>query len=71
MGALVPGPSCVGVKTAIAKLKKYKSSGSDQILERYLRSTNLLILFAIRKNCPISWRTQFFVPIHKKRDKTD
>jgi hypothetical protein len=28
---LVPGPSCLEVETAIAKLKKYKSPGSDQI----------------------------------------
>jgi hypothetical protein len=28
---LVPGPSHLGVEIAIAKLKKYKSSGSDQI----------------------------------------
>jgi hypothetical protein len=26
---LVPGPSCLEVETAIAKLKKYKSLGSD------------------------------------------
>jgi hypothetical protein len=28
---LVPGPSRLQVKIAIAKLKKYKSTGSDQI----------------------------------------
>jgi hypothetical protein len=28
---LVPGPSCIEVKIALAKLKKYKSPGSDQI----------------------------------------
>jgi hypothetical protein len=28
---LVPGPSRLEVEIAIAKLKKYKSSGSDQI----------------------------------------
>jgi hypothetical protein len=28
---LVPCPSCLEVKIAIAKLKKYKSPGSDQI----------------------------------------
>jgi hypothetical protein len=26
---LVPGPSCLEAETAIAKLKKYKSPGSD------------------------------------------
>jgi hypothetical protein len=29
---LVPGPSGLEVKIAVAKLKKYKSPGSDQIL---------------------------------------
>jgi hypothetical protein len=28
---LVPGRSCLEVEIAIAKLKKYKSSGSDEI----------------------------------------
>jgi hypothetical protein len=28
---LVPGPSCLEVEIAIAKLKKYKSPGSDEI----------------------------------------
>jgi hypothetical protein len=28
---LIPGPSCFEVGTAIAKLKEYKSPGSDQI----------------------------------------
>jgi hypothetical protein len=28
---LVPGPSCLEVEIAIAKLKKYESPGSDQI----------------------------------------
>jgi hypothetical protein len=58
-----PGPSCLEVKIAIANLKTYKSPGSDEIpaelteaaSEHYcLRSTNLLILFGIRKNCLIS-----------------
>jgi hypothetical protein len=57
---LVPGPSRFEVEIAIAKLKKYKTPGSDQIPaeliqaggEIYcLRSTNSLILFGIRKNC--------------------
>jgi hypothetical protein len=48
---LVPGPSRLEVEIAIAKLKKYKSPGSD------LRSANSLILFGIRKNCLISARS--------------
>jgi hypothetical protein len=30
---LVPGPSRLGVEIAIAKLKKYKSPGSNEILQ--------------------------------------
>jgi hypothetical protein len=76
---LVPGPSRLEVKIAIAKLKKYKSPGSDQIPQELiqaggemllLRSTNSLILFGIRKNCLINGRS-LIVPIHKKGDKTD
>jgi hypothetical protein len=53
---LVPGPSSLEVEIAIAKLRKYKSPGSDQIPAELiqaggggkyycLRSTNSLILF--------------------------
>jgi hypothetical protein len=63
---LVPGPSRLEVEIAIAKLKKYKSPGSDQIpaeliqagVKYYcLRSTISLLLFRIRKNCLISGRS--------------
>jgi hypothetical protein len=63
---LVPGPSRLEVEIAIAKLKKCKSPGSDQIpaemiqagVKYYcLRSTNSLILFEIRKNCLISGKS--------------
>jgi hypothetical protein len=50
---LVLGPSCLEVELAIAKLKNYKSPGSDQIpaVKHYcLQSTNSIILFRIRKN---------------------
>jgi hypothetical protein len=39
---------------AIAKLKKFKSPGSNKIQVRSLLSTNPLILFAINKNGQIS-----------------
>jgi hypothetical protein len=61
---LVSGSSCLEVEITIAKFKKYKSPGSDQILaeliqaggETLLRSINSFTLFAIRKNCLISGR---------------
>jgi hypothetical protein len=63
---LVPGPSRLEVEIAIAKLKKYKSAGSAQILAELIQGGgeillsvihNCLILFAIRKNCLISERS--------------
>jgi hypothetical protein len=76
---LVPGLSRLEVETAIAKLKKYKSPGSDQILaemiqgggEYCLRSTNSLILYGIRKNCLISGRSLLLYQFAKKGDETD
>jgi hypothetical protein len=55
----VPGPSHLEVEIAIAKLKKYKSPGSDEIPAELIIhiSTNSLILFGIRKNCLISGRS--------------
>jgi hypothetical protein len=46
---LVPGLSRLEVEIAIAKLKKYKSPGNDEIPVE-------LILLGIRKNCHISGR---------------
>jgi hypothetical protein len=62
---------------ATEKLKRHKSPGTDQILAELiqavcntlcLKSTNLLMLFGIRKNCQSSERN---LPIYKKGDKTD
>jgi hypothetical protein len=36
--ALVPGPSHLQVEIAIAKLKKYKSPGTDQILAELIQA---------------------------------
>jgi hypothetical protein len=56
---LVPGPSCLEVEIATAKLEKYKSPGSDEIVAELIQAggkillsatTNLLILIGIRKN---------------------
>jgi hypothetical protein len=73
--SLVPGPSHLEVDIAIAKLKKYKSTGSDQIPAKQiqargeiycLRSTNTLILFGIRKNCLISGRSLLLYQFTKR-----
>jgi hypothetical protein len=51
---LPPEPSSFDAEIAIEKLKRYKLPGTDQIWQEVihyvLRSTNLLILFGIRKN---------------------
>jgi hypothetical protein len=58
---LVPEPSAFDFGMAIEKLKRYKSSGIDQIpaelikqcVEQFaLRSINLIILFGLRRNVP-------------------
>jgi hypothetical protein len=63
---LVPGPSRLEVEFAIAKLKKYKSPGSDQIPAELIQAgaeillsaiKNSLILFGMRKDCLINGRS--------------
>jgi hypothetical protein len=41
--------SCFGVETAIAKLKKYKSPGSDQIPTEFIQAIGRRLLSAIHK----------------------
>jgi hypothetical protein len=77
---LVPGPSCLEVEIAIAKLKKYKLSGSDQIVEELIQAGGKILLSAIHKlinsvynkeKLPDQWKESIIVPAHKKGDKTD
>jgi hypothetical protein len=71
---LVPGPSRLEAEIAIAKLKKYKSPGSDQIPaeliqaggEILLSAIHELILVGIRKNCLISGRSVLMYQFTKK-----
>jgi hypothetical protein len=46
---LVPGPSRLEVEIAIAKLKKYKSPDSDQILTELIQAGSETLLYAIHK----------------------
>jgi hypothetical protein len=49
---LGPGPSHLDVEIAIAKLKKYKSPGTDQIPVELIQAIHkLLILFGIGLSC--------------------
>jgi hypothetical protein len=77
---LEPGPSRLEVDTAIAKFKKYKSLGSDQISAELIQGGGEILLSAIRKfinfvwnkeELPDQWKESIIVPIHKKGDKTD
>jgi hypothetical protein len=77
---LVPGPSRLEVKIAIAKLKKYKSPGSDQIPALLIQAGGEILLSEIHKlinsvwnkeKLPDQWKESIIVPIHKKCDKTD
>jgi hypothetical protein len=72
---LVPGPSRLEVEIAIAKLKKYKLPGSDQIPaggEMLLSAIHKLINSVWNKEeLPDQWKESIIVPIHIKGDKTD
>jgi hypothetical protein len=77
---LVPGPSRLEVEIAIAKLKKYKSLGSDQILAELIQAGGEILLSEMHKlinsvwnkeGLPDQWMESIIVPIHKKGDKTD
>jgi len=63
--SIVPEPSAFDIGMAIEKLKRYKSSGIDQIsaelikkgAEQFaLRSLTLFLLFGLRRNCLRSGR---------------
>jgi hypothetical protein len=77
---LVPGPSRLEVEIAIAKLKKYRSPGSDQIPAELIHAGGEMLLSAIHKLISSIWnkkelldhcKESIIVPIHKKCDKTD
>jgi hypothetical protein len=76
---LVPGPSRLEVEIAIAKLKKYKSPGSDQIAAELIQAGGEILLSVIHKlinsvwNKKLldQWKESIIVPIHKEGDKSD
>jgi hypothetical protein len=55
---LVPGPSHLEVEIAIAKLKKYKSPGSDQIPAELIQAGGEMLLSAIHKLINPVWNTE-------------
>jgi hypothetical protein len=74
---LVPGASCF--ETAIAKLKKYKSPGSDQILAKLIQAGGKMLLSAIHKLINSIWDKEqlrdvegvYYCTSLQKGDKTD
>jgi hypothetical protein len=52
---LVPGPSRLEVEIAIAKLKKYKSPGSDQIPTELIQEGSKTLLSPIHKLITSIW----------------
>jgi hypothetical protein len=76
---LAPGPSCLEVEIAIAKLKKFKSSGSDQIPAELIQVGSVMLLSTIHKlinsvqnkeELLDQWKESIIIPIHKNGDKT-
>jgi hypothetical protein len=76
---LIPGPSRLEVEIAIAKLKKYKSPGSDQIPAELFRSGSEILLSAAHKLINSVWdkeelpdqcKESINIPAYKKCDKT-
>jgi hypothetical protein len=55
---IVPGPSRLEVKTAIAKLKKYISPGSDQIPAEKIQAGGEILLSIINKLIDSVWNKE-------------
>jgi hypothetical protein len=77
---LVPGSSRLEAEIAIAKLKKYKSTGSDQIPPELIQTGGEILLSVILKlinsvwnkeELPHQWKESIIVPVHEKGNKTD
>jgi hypothetical protein len=72
--------SLVEVEIAIGKLKRYKSSGTDQIPAELIKVGGEILRSEIHKRIcsiwnkeelPQQWKESIILPIHKKDGKTD
>jgi hypothetical protein len=77
---LAPDPSPFEVEIAIAKLKSYKSPGSDEIPAELIQAGVEIVCSKIHKlinsvwnteELPDQWNESTIVPVHKKGFKTD
>ncbi|PNF41580.1 hypothetical protein B7P43_G12088 [Cryptotermes secundus] len=77
---LVPDPSPLEVESAITKLKRYISPGSDQILAKLIQAGGKILCSKIHKLINSIWnkeklsdhgKVSTIVPVNKKGDKTD
>jgi hypothetical protein len=77
---LVPGPSRLDVEIGIAKLKKYNSPGSDQILAELTQAGGETFLSVIHKlinsvwneeELPDQWKESIIAHVHKRGDKIE
>jgi hypothetical protein len=76
---LVPGPSCLEADISIAKIKKYKSPGSDEIPAELVQAGGKILLSATHKlinsvwnkerNCLISGRSLLLYQFTKRATK--
>jgi hypothetical protein len=70
---LVLVPRHLEIEISIAKLKKYKSPGSDQILAELYQAGGEIFITSIwnKEELPDQWKESIIVPIHKRGNKTD
>jgi hypothetical protein len=77
---LVPYPSPFDVELATAKLKRYKSPGSDEIPAELIKAGGEILVSKIhnlinsiwnKEELPDQWKESIIVPVHKKGDKID
>jgi hypothetical protein len=68
------------IEISIAKLKRYKSPGSDQIRAKLIQAGGEILHSKIHElinsiwnmeNLPDQWKESIIIPVHKKADQTD